>query len=160
MIRLACQQDMPRLLAIYDIARQFMRQNGNAVQWVGNYPAECDLAADMAAGRLYVVEEAGTVCACFMMADGPDETYRVIQGGAWASDTPYGVIHRVASDGTQKGIVARCMAFARERYRHLRIDTHEKNLPMQRALERVGFTHRGTIFVGDGTPRLAYDWLG
>ena len=160
MIRLACQQDMPRLLEIYDIARQFMRQNGNAVQWVGNYPAECDLTADMAAGRLYVVEEAGMVCACFMMADGPDETYRVIHGGAWASDTPYGVIHRVASDGTRKRIVARCVAFARERYRHLRIDTHEKNLPMQRALAREGFTHRGTIFVGDGTPRLAYDWLG
>lgn len=52
MIRLACQQDMPRLLEIYDIARQFMRQNGNDVQWVGNYPAESDLAADIAAGRL------------------------------------------------------------------------------------------------------------
>lgn len=160
MIRLACQQDMPRLLELYDIARQFMRQNGNDVQWVGNYPAESDLAADIAAGRLYAVEAEGKVCACFMLASGPDVTYREIYGGAWASDTPYGVIHRVASDGTLKGIVAQCVAFARERYSHLRIDTHEKNLPMQRALAKAGFTHRGTIFVADGTPRLAYDWLG
>lgn len=160
MIRLACEEDMPRLLAIYAAARQFMRQNGNDAQWGGNYPDETDLKADIAARRLYVVEEEWGVCACFMMAAGPDVTYRVIYDGAWASDTPYGVIHRVASDGTRSGILRQCVAFARKDYSHLRIDTHEKNLPMQRALAKEGFVHRGTIITGDGTPRMAYDWIG
>ncbi len=40
--------------------------------------------------------------------------------------------------------------------RNLRIDTHLKNLPMQRSLKKAGFTRCGTIFTRDGTPREAY----
>ena len=160
MIRPAKMEDMPQLLRIYGAAREFMRENGNAVQWAGNYPGEAVLTEDIACRRLYVLEEAGHLCGCFMLAAGPDDTYDKIYGGEWGYETAYGVIHRIASDGTCRGVLAKAVAFAAERFDHLRIDTHEKNLPMQRALERVGFTHRGTIFVGDGTPRLAYDWLG
>ena len=43
----------------------------------------------------------------------------------------------------------------------MRIDTHGGNLPMQRALEKAGFTPCGTIIlVGgseDGDPRLAFE---
>ena len=159
MIRLARKEDMQSLLAIYAAAWQFMRQNGNDAQWGGNYPGEEDLLADIREQRLYVLEKNDAVCACFMLTDGPDVTYRVIYDGTWAADTPYGVIHRVASDGTQKGVLAQCVAYARQFYSHLRIDTHQKNLPMQRALAKEGFVHRGTIFIADGTPRMAFDWL-
>lgn len=160
MIRLACEEDMPRLLAIYAAARQFMRQNGNGAQWGSSYPGAVDLMEDIRARQLYVVEATKGVCACFMLAAGPDPTYNVIYDGAWRSETPYGVIHRVASDGTQRGILGQCVAFARGQYSHLRMDTHEKNHPMQRALAKEGFVCRGTILTGDGTPRMAYDWIG
>lgn len=157
MIRLAKAEDIPRLLAIYDRAKAFMRQNGNPSQWSGHYPGEEILLADIQAGRLYGLEGPQGLCACFMLAPGPDITYREIFEGAWASDLPYGVIHRVASDGTQPGVLAKCVAFAAQRYPYLRIDTHEKNIPMQRALAREGFIYRGIIYTHDGTPRLAYD---
>lgn len=48
---------------------------------------------------MYVIEEDGEVHAVFYFFIGPDETYQVIQDGAWLSDAPYGTIHQVASDG-------------------------------------------------------------
>ena len=40
----------------------------------------------------------------------------------------------------------------------MRGDTHEDNLPMQRVLEKNGFQRCGTIFVEDGSPRIAYQY--
>ena len=157
MIRLAKQEDIPRLLEIYAKARDFMRQSGNPTQWGGNYPGEDGLREDIRLGRLYGLEGPEGLCACFMLAPGPDITYDQIFHGAWASDLPYGVIHRVASDGTRRGVLHRCVAFAGERFPYLRIDTHRDNLPMQRALSREGFVYRGIIHTRDGTPRMAYD---
>ena len=157
MIRLAKQEDMPRLLEIYGAARNFMRQSGNPTQWANNYPGEDVLREDIRAGRLYGLEGPEGLCACFMLAPGPDITYDQIFDGAWASSLPYGVLHRIASDGSQKGVLRRCVAFAARYYSHLRFDTHRDNLPMQRALAREGFHYRGIILTHDGTPRLAYD---
>ena len=50
-------------------------------------------------------------------------------------------------------------AFAKERVDHLRIDTHQDNLPMQGAIAKAGFERAGIVYVSDGTPRVAFDWL-
>ena len=50
-------------------------------------------------------------------------------------------------------------AFAKERIDHLRIDTHQDNLPMQGAVAKAGFKRAGIVYVSDGTPRVAFDWL-
>ena len=156
MIRPAKTEDLPRILQVYASARSFMCSAGNPTQWVDGYPQEDLLAHDIALQRLYVVEKDSCICAVFMMCAGPDPTYAVIDGN-WSKDAPYGVLHRVASDGTQKGIVSACVAFAAQRYDYLRIDTHADNKPMQAALAREGFVYRGIITVYDGTPRMAYD---
>ena len=157
MIRLAALSDLPRLLEIYDTARSFMHCAGNPTQWPANYPDQTLLAEDIALHRLFVMEDRGDIYGCFMLAAGPDATYAQIFDGAWCSSTPYGVLHRVASDGSRHGLLTECVAFASQQFAHLRIDTHKDNLPMQRALAREGFIHRGTIITDDGTPRLAYD---
>jgi len=158
MIRLAQTEDIPRLLEIYTAAKAFMRQNGNLHQWNNNYPARKDLEQDISARQLYVAQtQTGRLWGCFMLTAGPDPTYTVIYDGQWAQNTPYGVLHRIASDGSQKGLVCACINFASRKFPYLRIDTHADNLPMQRALVKEGFHYRGTIIAGDGTPRLAYD---
>lgn len=40
-----------------------------------------------------------------------------------------------------------------------RSDTHKDNLPMQNVILGGGFTYQGIIYIEDGTPRLAYEWL-
>ena len=158
-IRKATKADLPRVMEIYASAREFMRQSGNPTQWVEGYPQQVLVEQDMAAERLYVMTEGKCIFGCFMLCAGPDATYNQIFDGQWGCDTPYGVIHRVAGDGSRGGIVAACVAYARQYYPHLRIDTHQDNLPMQRSLQRAGFTLRGTIFLENGAPRLAYDWV-
>ena len=157
-IRKATMADTLRLLEVYAGARAFMRQSGNPNQWTEGYPQRALVEKDIADGQLYVMMEEERIFGCFMLCAGPDPTYKQIFDGRWGYDTPYGVIHRVAGDGSKAGVVACCVAFARQHYRHLRIDTHRDNLPMQRALQRAGFTYRGTIFLENGDPRLAYDW--
>ena len=157
MIRKAEYTDIRRALDIYDSARRFMRSRGNAVQWVNGYPSEELLRADVAAGQLYVMEDAGGVYAVFAFIIGDDPTYQVIDG-AWLDDgTPYGTLHRLGSDGTRRGVLEEAVAWALTRLPHLRADTHEANVTMQRCLERAGFARCGVIHVADGTPRLAYE---
>jgi len=158
MIRKATPADFGRIMEIYEIAKAFMRKTGNMTQWSGGYPQSELVLSDIGDGNMYAVLNGdGDVVACFGLFAGNDPTYDYIEGGKWASDTPYAAIHRVASDGTEKGIFKKISDFAGERYSHLRIDTHADNIPMQRAVTGCGFVHRGTIYLADGAPRLAYD---
>ena len=94
MIRKAGYTDIRRALDIYDSARRFMRSRGNAVQWVNGYPSEELLRADVAAGQLYVMEDAGGVYAVFAFIIGDDPTYQVIDGASLDDGTPYGTLQR------------------------------------------------------------------
>ena len=158
MIRKATAGELTRILEIYDIARAYMRANGNMTQWVNGYPQEALVSRDIADGNLYVLaDEDGEVHAVFGIYGGDDPTYAYIDG-CWASDTPYAAIHRVASDGRVKGVFKKAFEFAAGMHSHLRIDTHADNVTMQKAVEKCGFVHRGTIYLADGAPRLAYEW--
>ena len=87
-----------------------------------------------------------------------EPTYAEITDGAWLDDSPYGVIHRIASDGSTKGIGAFCIRWAFDQCGHLRMDTHGDNRVMQRLLKKLGFVHCGTIYVEeDDYPRLAFE---
>ena len=160
MIRRATEADLPRLAEIYDIARAFMRAQGNDQQWVNGYPGEEQLRADIAGGWLYAMQadDGARVYGVFALVDGDDPTYAFIEG-SWRSDAPYAAIHRVASDGSERGVLRRAVAFAREQHDHLRVDTHALNRSMQRAILREGFEYRGVIYLENGDPRLAYDWV-
>ena len=158
MIRAAVPGDLPALDPVYTAARRFMAASGNPTQWSDRYPLPEDLAADVEKGQLYVWVPDGTVHGAFVLQSGEEPNYREIQG-AWRSAAPYGTIHRVASDGTAPGLFAACMDFCRARVNHLRIDTHRDNGVMQHLILKHGFVPCGTIWVEDGTPRLAYEWL-
>lgn len=161
MIRPATEKDINRILEIYSAAKKFMRENGNPTQWNGNYPDKALLLEDIKKNHFFVIadEETGFVHACFTLMDCDDPTYAYIEG-AWKSQKPYGTIHRVASDGSRKGVFGECVAFARTRFNHLRIDTHDDNKPMQHVILKQGFEYRGIIYLEDGSPRRAYEWIG
>ena len=159
-IRLAAPDDLPQLLAIYARARAFMSSHGNPRQWAARgWPPEELIRQDIARRKSYVCVT-DHVAGVFYFDVGPDiePTYRVIRDGRWLSDTPYGVVHRIAADGTARGIGARCIDWAFEQCGHLRIDTHPDNTVMQNLLGKLGFTRCGIIsIVEDDDPRLAYE---
>ena len=154
-IRNAQYADLPAVAEIYADARRFMAANGNPTQWPDGYPYRDMLEEDIALGQLYVLEENQELQGVFMFAVGNDPTYTYIEG-KWPSDTPYGVVHRVASAGKTKGLLARIIAWAAAQCPVLRMDTHRDNKPMQHLLEKLGFVRCGIIYVEDGTPRIAY----
>ena len=155
MIQKADISQLPQIMKLYEQARVFMAQNGNPDQWGTAYPTEEMIRQDILNGKSYVNLEGDRIRAVFYFAVEQDSTYGYIDG-AWRNDAPYGVIHRIAVGDSGKGVAAECFAFAEAFCENLRIDTHEKNIPMQRCLAKNGFTRCGVIYLEDGDPRIAY----
>ena len=160
-IRPTGAEELPRLGELYRQARDFMARRGNPNQWGPNrWPPEDLLRQDIAAGHSYVCLAGGRIVGTFFYQFGPDiePTYRQITGGSWGAQEPYGVVHRLAGDGSVPGIGAFCLDWAWGQCGYLRVDTHPDNRVMQRLLDRLGFVRRGTIYVPqDPYPRFAYD---
>lgn len=157
-IRKATPRDLPRIREIYEMARQFMRKNGNHSQWGKGDEPEALIEGDICQGNLYVLEEAG-IHAVFAFIIGEDPTYLEIEEGSWKSEEPYAAVHRVASDGTVQGVLGHVMDYCSAQVPHLRIDTHTDNKVMQHVLEKYGFVSCGIVHVPDGSPRIAYELL-
>ena len=181
-IRPATESDLPALRPVFEAAKGIMRSDGNFHQWdTPGFPPDSLLLHDIERGGGYVIEisprdpsglgrndnvsvilsgAAGgvekSVIAYFALLPSPEPTYDVIEG-AWLTDEPYGVIHRMASYPEAHGIFAAIIDFAATRYAHLRIDTHRDNRIMRYLIEKHGFTYCGIIWLTDGTPRLAYE---
>ena len=139
-----------------------MREHGNPNQWGPNHwPPEELLIQDIQHEHSYVcVSSQDTVIGTFAFFFGQDiePTFKNIEAGAWLDDSPYGVVHRIASDGSQKGIGSFCLDWAYAQCGHIRIDTHGDNVVMQNLLKKMGYIPCGIIHVKqDPYPRLAYE---
>ena len=159
MVQLAERQDLDRLLELYAGARDYMRRSGNPTQWGEDYPSREILEQDLGRGELYVIRRGARICGAFVLAQGEDPTYARIEG-EWLRQGPYGTIHRLAGLEGERGIFAECLEFCRRSCPDLRADTHRDNLKMQGLLEHNGFQRCGTIYVLDGSPRIAYQLEG
>ncbi|MBD5503627.1 MAG: GNAT family N-acetyltransferase [Lachnospiraceae bacterium] len=160
-IRHSTEKDLNRIMEIYEYARDFMAKHGNPNQWgPTNWPPEELIHSDIAAGCSYVCTHENRIVGTFFFQQGKDiePTYHTIENGAWLADSAYGVIHRLAGDGTVNGIGYYCIEWAFKQCGHLRVDTHGDNQVMQNLLNKCGFVHCGTIHVvEDDYPRLAYE---
>jgi len=161
-IRHSTEHDIDKMMEIYSFARKYMAEHGNPNQWgPTNWPPEELIRRDIQSGSSYVcLNDDDMVIGTFFFIHGKDiePTYRNITDGVWLNDSPYGVVHRVAGDGSERGIGAFCINWAFEQCGHLRIDTHGDNVVMQNLLKKLGFIHCGTIYVEeDDYPRLAFE---
>lgn len=159
-IRRSVVEDIPRMLEIFDIAKGFMRRNGNMLQWSDNYPSPEVIANDIANGWSHVMLNSdGKPIATFCLMTTPEPTYSTIRNGSWLNDLPYLTIHRIASDGSLHGILKRAVKFALNTEKDIRIDTHADNHPMHRGVSRLGFQRCGIITLADGSDRTAYQLI-
>ena len=160
-IRHARQADLPDIMAIYARARAFMSASGNPRQWsLNGWPPEELIRQDIERGKSYVCVRGETVQGVFYydFAAAVEPTYRLIEGGKWTADAPYGVVHRVATAGKMPGVGSFILRWALRQAGYLRIDTHPDNTVMQSLLRKLGFRQCGIIHVTqDPDPRLAFD---
>ncbi len=157
-IRKANAEDLTRIQEIYAYARSFMAQTGNPNQWGNHHPPVDQLELDIQNGDLYVICKKEAIHGVFYFWIGVDPTYGRIDGGTWRSEALYGTIHRIAGDGSG-GVLKAAVDFGKQKISHLRIDTHEDNHVMQKAIAKQGFQRRGIIYLENGDPRIAYDLL-
>ena len=155
-IRKTRPDELDLLMKMYEHARLFMAGHGNPAQWGQSYPKRTLIAADIDSGCSYVCEEHGQIIATFYYKKGPDDTYRRSYCGDWLNERPYGVVHRITSNGTVKGAASFCLDWAFEQCGNLKIDTHKDNRIMQHLLDKNGFTYCGIIYTDDGSERMAY----
>ena len=156
-VRNAETSDIERIMEIYAIARNFMRNHDNPNQWNNNHPSREIVENDIRLQRNYVIEENGTVEAVFYFAVEKDPTYDYIEGTWQNPDAEYGVIHRIASSGNVKGVLESAVKFGAARAKDLRIDTHKDNYVMRNAILKNGFIECGIIYLRNGDPRIAYE---
>ena len=161
-IRKTKLSDLDRIMHIYEGARRFMAEHGNPRQWGNNlWPPKGLIERDVAEGHSYVCEnDAGETVGTFFFVCGRDvePCYRIIRDGEWTGGDSYGVVHRIASDFSEKGIGSFCLNWAYENCKNLRIDTHGDNYVMQSLLRKLGFRRCGIIYVEqDPEPRIAFE---
>ncbi len=162
-IRKATDSDLDRLEEIYAFARTFMAEHGNPKQWgATNWPPRDVIEDEGRQGTSYVcLNSEGKVVGGFGFFQGKDiePTYAEIDDGKWLDDSPYGVVHRLAGDGSEKGIGRFCLEWVYQQSgQHVRIDTHPDNVVMQNLLTKLGYVKCGIIWVPqDGDPRIAYE---
>lgn len=162
-IRRSTEKDFERIMELYEHARLFMAEHGNPNQWgTTKWPPTQLIHDDISHQTSYVCVYENRIVGTFFFSAGNDiePTYKKIENGQWLSDSTYGVVHRLASDGSVKGIGKFCLDWAYQQCKHLRVDTHEDNIIMQNLLKKMEFSYCGTIYVtADNSPRLAYEKL-
>lgn len=149
-------EDLARMEEIYAYARERMRESGNPHQWGEDRPSHETVVRDIRDSISYVIEKNGEICGVFVFFVGEDPDYRNIEEGSWKNELPYGVIHRVAGDGREKGILAQAVAYCSRVIPNLRIDTHHDNKIMQQALQKNGFEPCGIVYIEGRLRRIAY----
>lgn len=155
-IRATKRSELELIQHIYSEARKYMRENGNHQQWVNGYPSNELLIDDIQEGSSYICLDGAEIVGVFTFTIGEDPTYQEIYHGKWINDTLYGVVHRLGALRSQKGVGAFCLEWCFQQIPNIKVDTHEDNVPMQKMLVKNGYRKCGTIYVNDGTPRVAF----
>lgn len=157
-IRKSKIEDIPRIMEMIEQAKIQMAKVSD--QWQNGYPNAETIRMDIENGVSYVLVDTNQdIVGSMALIEGPDSNYSYIEG-KWRTEHPYYVIHRivVAEEYKGQGLAHTLFAYAKEKAEAIRIDTHENNHSMQRAIEKEEFTYCGIVYVGNHEKRLAFEW--
>lgn len=162
-LELAGLKDISLCYEIIEEGRAFQQEQG-FVQWTESYPNRDTIREDIESRKGYVIKSDGDI-AGYLCIDFSGEPAYVDIKGAWRSDTPYAVVHRLAFSKKARGQGIAGIAFdlieafcIKNNVRNIRVDTDFPNKRMQHILEKLGFVNCG-IVVFQGGEKMAYDKL-
>ncbi len=157
-IRAAKKEEIDEIMTIFEVARNFMQTHGNHQQWINGYPQKELILNEIEAEHCYVcIGEDKELVGTFCYIEGDDPTYNYIEG-AWLNNAHYATIHRIASNGKMRGVMEHSINWSKNKINNIRIDTHEINTFMREKIVENGFQYCGIIYIGDGSPRFAYQY--
>ena len=122
-IRKTNMDDLNAVMKIYEIEIKFMAENNNPNQWSKKKWAESLIIDDINSEKSYVcVNDDDKVVGELYYDYGYliELACNKIVEGKWIGDEEYGVVHRIALDMSEKGIVAFCINYAFDKCKHIR----------------------------------------
>ena len=156
-------EDMPAIMHIINKAKVGLKTAG-IDQWQTGYPNEEVIMEDIMRGESYVALMDGKFVGTVAITFSAEHHYDTLRDGEWKNkDGYYAVIHRIAVDDDSKGkgvagyLITQAEVLGKGKIQSIRIDTHEKNLPMQRVIQKQGFDYCGKITLYDGTDRMSFE---
>lgn len=162
-LRKSRENDLKYIIEIINEAKEFLKES-KIDQWQQGYPNEEVILKDIENQHSYVLEDDNKIIGTVALSFDGEETYDLIYDGKWISNNEYAVIHRIAASkkcnikgiGTEiiKNIEKICIDKGIE---NIKIDTHEKNLVMQKLLEKNNFKYCGVIYLEDKAKRVAFE---
>ena len=152
-VRNARLDELNKINHLYDLSKEFMYKNNNFTQWNKDYPNIEVALNDLNKNSLYVIIYKEEIIGVFTLILDIDETYNLVKDKI--NNSPYGVIHRIASNFKFKGIFNIVLKYSLTKINHLLIDTHKDNLIMLNLIKKAGFKALGIIYT-DNTPRIAF----
>lgn len=157
-IRLATKEDLGEMREVFNYGRKVQLESGNPTQWALGYPSDELILEDIAKGAAYLcLNDQEELLAVFSVFTDPDSTYYEIDG-EWLNDEPYATIHRIATNGKERGVGQYCIEWVQDQYDNVRIDTHNNNQQMKHILKKLGFKYCGVIYLSNGDSRNAYHY--
>ena len=161
-MRLANQNEAKVCYQCIEDARAY-HKSLNFEQWHPDYPTQQTILDDIAQNIGYAFVKDNEVIGYCCMIFGNEPAYKRIDG-AWKTEKPYAVVHRMAFSSKARGGGLSHEAFQlikdfclSNQIDAIRVDTQEENKVMQHILSREGFAYCGLIQF-DGGPKLAYEW--
>lgn len=153
MIRKAQQNDINAIEALYN---ELLTHEENTKSWSnwqrGIYPTRTTAEKTVANGTMYVLAEAGTLCASMILNDIQGDFYKEIDWLYPAEPHEVRVIHTLCVSPSQsgKGYASKMIAFAKEQAKAenckvIRMDTYSGNEPAKTLYQKKGFRIAGYI---------------
>lgn len=149
-IRKATPWDLPRIREIYEVARQFMRKNGNHSQWGKGDEPEALIEEDICQGNLYVLEKAD-IHAVFAFIIGEDPTYLENRRRKLKSKTLGCRASCSQRRNSAMGVLGQFRILQRTSAAYFGSIHIRDNKVMQHVLEKYGFVSCGIVHVPDGS---------
>jgi ribosomal protein S18 acetylase RimI-like enzyme len=150
-LRLATLIDIPAIMLVISRVVPLMNQQGN-FQWDKNYPNEEVFAGDIAADKLWLAEQDGTIAGFAAITTDQEPEYEQV---GWNINEKAIVVHRLAVDPGFRGrgiAVALMQQAEREAIRRkihiLRVDTNTANPATQKLFPKLGYNYAGEIDLG------------
>lgn len=162
-IRHAQLSDLSAIWQIIQDAIQARKEEGSD-QWQDGYPNPQVLEDDIQKAYAYVLCSKDEILAyaALIFGEDPEPAYASIDG-AWLSNQPYVVVHRVATAKKHKGkgiatyLFREIEKIALEKsYFSIKVDTNYDNLAMLKLLDNLEYSYCG-IVVLPGGERKAYE---
>ena len=129
----------------------------NIPQWINGYPSRNTILEDINLNRGYVLMQDNEIVAYFVLLE-HDPCYDKIDGN-WLCDDKYIAVHRTVTKYFNSGLGSKMFSEIKKEYDHIRVDTHDGNISMNKCLLKNGFKYCGVIYIVDGSPRNAYEYI-